>query len=270
MELIDIIFEEIGLIHLWVRRRAHFNTYSSSSSIETSSIKVSLKSAELISKKVFKKNNISKLDTSLLCADSSETAVYKLDWDILKSRVVDCMRCHLCKRRTNTVFGIGNKKADWMLIGEAPGESEDLQGEPFVGRSGKLLDNMLQSLSLKRSENVYITNVIKCRPPKNRNPEPNEVASCMPYLRQQIVLVKPKLIVALGRFAGQTLLHSTLSIASMRGRVYEYDGIPVVVTYHPAYLLRSPFEKSKAWIDFCLARDIFFGKSRHNREIRSI
>ncbi|VWC91068.1 DNA polymerase [Burkholderia lata] len=185
------------------------------------------------------------------------TPVAALDWDALAARVADCTLCRLCEKRTNTVFGVGDHEADWMLIGEAPGENEDKQGEPFVGQAGKLLDNMLQSLSLKRGDNVYIANVIKCRPPGNRNPEPDEVASCEPYLQRQVALVKPKLIVALGRFAAQTLLKTDASIASLRGRVHAYEGVPVIVTYHPAYLLRSLQDKSKAWADLCLARDTF-------------
>ncbi|WP_175977365.1 uracil-DNA glycosylase [Burkholderia sp. BCC1047] len=185
------------------------------------------------------------------------TPVATLDWDALAARVADCTLCRLCEKRTNTVFGVGDREADWMLIGEAPGENEDKQGEPFVGQAGKLLDNMLQSLSLKRGDNVYIANVIKCRPPGNRNPEPDEVASCEPYLQRQVALVKPKLIVALGRFAAQTLLKTDASIASLRGRVHAYEGVPVIVTYHPAYLLRSLQDKSKAWADLCLARDTF-------------
>jgi uracil-DNA glycosylase len=190
-------------------------------------------------------------------AEPAAPAVATLDWDALAERVASCQRCKLCGKRTNTVFGVGDRDADWMLIGEAPGENEDRQGEPFVGQAGKLLDNMLQALSMKRGENVYIANVIKCRPPGNRNPEPDEVARCEPYLQRQVALVKPKLIVALGRFAAQTLLKSEGSIASLRGRVHEYEGVPVIVTYHPAYLLRSLQDKSKAWADLCLARDTY-------------
>ncbi|WP_321805416.1 uracil-DNA glycosylase [Burkholderia sp. BCC1993] len=190
-------------------------------------------------------------------ARPAATPVAMLDWDALAARVADCMSCRLCEKRTNTVFGVGDREADWMLIGEAPGENEDRQGEPFVGQAGKLLDNMLQSLALKRGDNVYIANVIKCRPPGNRNPEPDEVARCEPYLQRQVALVKPKLIVALGRFAAQTLLKTDASIASLRGRVHTYEGVPVIVTYHPAYLLRSLQDKSKAWADLCLARDTF-------------
>lgn len=184
-------------------------------------------------------------------------SVAELGWDELRARVADCERCRLCEKRTNTVFGVGDEHADWMLVGEAPGENEDKQGEPFVGQAGKLLDNMLRALALKRGENVYIANVIKCRPPGNRNPEPDEVARCEPYLQRQVALVKPKLIVALGRFAAQTLLKTDGSIASMRGRVHQYEGVPVIVTYHPAYLLRSLQDKAKAWSDLSLANDTY-------------
>ncbi|MGF6772009.1 uracil-DNA glycosylase family 4 [Paraburkholderia sp. GAS199] len=182
-------------------------------------------------------------------------SIQTLDWDALSERVAGCQLCRLCEKRTNTVFGVGDRHADWMLIGEAPGENEDRQGEPFVGQAGKLLDNMLRSLTLARDANVYIANVIKCRPPGNRNPEPEEVARCEPYLQRQVALVKPKLIVALGRFAAQSLLKTEASISSLRGRVHEYEGVPVIVTYHPAYLLRSLPDKAKAWADLCLARD---------------
>ncbi|WOD19638.1 uracil-DNA glycosylase family protein [Paraburkholderia kirstenboschensis] len=182
-------------------------------------------------------------------------AIHTLDWDALSERVSTCERCRLCETRTRTVFGVGDRNADWMLIGEAPGENEDRVGEPFVGQAGKLLDNMLRSLTLARDTNVYIANVIKCRPPGNRNPEPDEVARCEPYLQRQVGLVKPKLIVALGRFAAQSLLKTDASISSLRGRVHEYEGVPVIVTYHPAYLLRSLPDKAKAWADLCLARD---------------
>jgi uracil-DNA glycosylase len=189
--------------------------------------------------------------------------VATLDWDTLAERVAACTRCRLCEKRTNTVFGVGDREADWMLIGEAPGENEDRQGEPFVGQAGKLLDNMLHALTLARGENVYIANVLKCRPPGNRNPEPDEVARCEPYLKRQVALVKPKIIVAMGRFAAQSLLKSEGSIASMRGRVHEYEGVPVIVTYHPAYLLRSLQDKSKAWADLCLARDTLRAAGRN-------
>ena len=188
-------------------------------------------------------------------AERTEPSLQTLDWDALAERVSACERCRLCEKRTNTVFGVGDRNANWMLIGEAPGENEDRQGEPFVGQAGKLLDNMLRSLTLTRDTNVYIANVIKCRPPGNRNPEPDEVARCEPYLQRQVALVKPKLIIALGRFAAQSLLKTDASISSLRGRVHTYEGVPVIVTYHPAYLLRSLPDKAKAWTDLCLARD---------------
>jgi uracil-DNA glycosylase len=194
---------------------------------------------------------------STVAAEIAQDDVHTLDWTALEARVSDCQRCRLCERRTNAVFGVGDREADWMLIGEAPGENEDKQGEPFVGQAGKLLDNMLRALTLSRESNVYIANVIKCRPPGNRNPELDEVARCEPYLQRQVELVKPKVIVALGRFAAQSLLKSEGSIASMRGRIHEYQGVPVIVTYHPAYLLRSLPDKAKAWADLCLARGAY-------------
>ncbi|HTH75592.1 MAG TPA: uracil-DNA glycosylase [Trinickia sp.] len=183
--------------------------------------------------------------------------VATLDWDALEARVSACEQCRLCEKRTNTVFGVGDRAADWMLIGEAPGENEDKQGEPFVGQAGKLLDSMLRALSLARGENVYIANVVKCRPPGNRNPEADEVAQCEPYLQRQVALLKPKLIIALGRVAAQNLLKTDASISSLRGRVHRYENVPVIVTYHPAYLLRTLPDKAKAWVDLCLAHDTY-------------
>lgn len=190
-------------------------------------------------------------------AEPTTHPVHALDWDTLEARVSGCEQCRLCEKRTNTVFGVGDLEADWMLIGEAPGENEDKLGEPFVGQAGKLLDSMLRALSLARGDNVYIANVVKCRPPGNRNPEPDEVARCEPYLRRQVALLKPKLIVALGRVAAQNLLKTDASISSLRGRIHRYEEVPVIVTYHPAYLLRSLPDKAKAWVDLCLAHDTY-------------
>ncbi len=176
-----------------------------------------------------------------------------LTWLQLKQAVPACTACALHKSRTQTVFGVGDENADWMLIGEAPGAEEDRLGEPFVGQAGKLLDNMLAAIGLRRGENVYIANVLKCRPPGNRNPEPEEVASCSPHLRRQIELIRPKLILAMGRFAAQTLLNTDASIASLRGRVHRYGEVPLIVTYHPAYLLRNLPDKAKAWADLVFA-----------------
>jgi DNA polymerase len=175
-------------------------------------------------------------------------------WIPLKAAVSGCVKCALHKTRTQTVFGVGDEDADWMLVGEAPGAEEDRLGEPFVGQAGRLLDNMLAAIGLSRGQNVYIANVLKCRPPGNRNPQPEEVTKCSPHLLQQIELIKPKLIVAMGRFAAQTLLGTDASIASLRGRVFQFAGVPLIVTYHPAYLLRSLPDKAKAWEDLLFAR----------------
>ena len=176
------------------------------------------------------------------------------EWIALKAEVAGCTKCALHKTRTQTVFGVGDENADWMLIGEAPGAEEDRLGDPFVGQAGKLLDNMLAAIELERGANVYIANVLKCRPPGNRNPEPDEVAKCTPHLTKHIELIQPKLILAMGRFAAQTLLNTDASIASLRGKLHRYAGVPLIVTYHPAYLLRSLPDKAKAWADLVFAR----------------
>jgi len=175
-------------------------------------------------------------------------------WVELKAAVPACTACALHQGRTQTVFGVGDEKADWLLVGEAPGAEEDRLGEPFVGQAGRLLDSMLAAIGLARGDNVYICNVLKCRPPGNRNPEPDEVTKCAPFLQRQIELIGPKLIVAMGRFAAQTLLGTDASIASMRGRVHRHAGVPLIVTYHPAYLLRNLPDKAKAWEDLVFAR----------------
>lgn len=186
-----------------------------------------------------------------------ERAVAVMDWPALKTAVAECRACGLYKTRQNAVFGIGDEAADWLFVGEAPGAEEDARGEPFVGQAGKLLDNMLAAIKLARGDNVYIANVLKSRPPQNRNPEPAEVRACTPYLRRQIELLQPKIIVTLGRFAAQALLCRDASLASLRGQVHSYQNIPLVATYHPAYLLRSLPEKAKAWQDMCLALNVF-------------
>ena len=175
-------------------------------------------------------------------------------WDTLTDAVARCTACKLSATRTQGVLGAGDRNADWLIVGEAPGAEEDAQGEPFVGQAGKLLDAMLASIGLARGDNVYITNVVKSRPPGNRDPEPDEIAACMPYLSAQIELIRPKLILALGRVAGQTLLDSGEAVGHLRGRVHRFQNVPLVVTYHPAYLLRTPTDKARAWEDLCLAR----------------
>jgi DNA polymerase len=182
--------------------------------------------------------------------------VEHMEWDALEQAVAACRACGLCANRHNTVFGVGDLHPDLLVIGEAPGENEDLQGEPFVGPAGKLLDNMLAAMKLSRRQRVYIANVLKCRPPANRNPEPQEIAQCEPFLRRQVELLRPKVILAVGRFAVQTLLQSNEPVGKLRGRVHRYQGVPVIVTYHPAYLLRNLPDKAKAWADLCLAQAV--------------
>jgi len=180
-----------------------------------------------------------------------------LDWPALEARVSECTRCELHSSRTRTVFGVGNHSADWLVIGEAPGHDEDQQGEPFVGRAGQLLNAMLRAAGLQR-EQVFIANILKCRPPDNRDPKPEEVACCEPYLLRQIELIRPRLILAVGRIAAQNLLNTQTPIGKLRGEVHQFrdTGIPVIATYHPAYLLRSPTEKRKSWQDLQLALGI--------------
>jgi len=178
-----------------------------------------------------------------------------LDWTALEEAVRSCTQCALHSTRTQTVFGVGNRRAQWMFVGEAPGAEEDRQGEPFVGAAGKLLNAMLAALGLQR-EQVYIANVLKCRPPNNRDPQADEVEHCEPYLIRQIELIQPKLIVALGRHAAHSLLKTDLALARLRGQPLSYQNIPLVVTYHPAYLLRTPSDKRKAWEDLRRARSI--------------
>jgi DNA polymerase len=192
---------------------------------------------------------------------ASRADLATLDWPALRSAVAGCQACSLCSSRTQTVFGVGHPQAHWMVVGEAPGENEDLQGEPFVGAAGQLLDRMLAALQLSRAadgppeRSVYIANTLKCRPPRNRNPSAEELAQCEPFLVRQIELLQPRIILAMGRFAVQTLLRSDEPIGRLRGRVHRYQGVPLVVTYHPAYLLRSLPEKAKAWEDLCLAAE---------------
>ena len=177
-----------------------------------------------------------------------------LDLDGLASVVQACGRCALAQSRTRGVPGVGDPHAEWLFIGEAPGADEDRLGEPFVGQAGKLLDAMMAGIGLQRGRNVYIANILKSRPPGNRDPRPDEVAACLPYLERQIGLIKPKLIVVLGRIAAQTLLVTDTPIGRLRGHVHQYQGVAMVVTYHPAYLLRNPADKAKAWEDLVLAR----------------
>lgn len=184
------------------------------------------------------------------CEDA--TPAIGMDWEELRDCVANCTRCELAQSRTRTVFGVGNNNADWLIVGEAPGAEEDRRGEPFVGRAGKLLDEMLRAIGQNR-DSVFIANILKCRPPNNRDPKPAESAACRDYLERQIELLQPRIILAVGRIAAQNLLGSDEPVGRMRGRPHELGGIPLVVTYHPAYLLRSPSQKQKSWNDLCLA-----------------
>lgn len=210
---------------------------------------------------VTRSHSASAASTPLKIAADPERAalIARMDWPQLKQAVAQCQACTLCQSRSNTVFGVGDEQADWLIIGEAPGQEEDRLGEPFVGQAGHLLDSMLAAIDLNRSTRVYIANTLKCRPPGNRHPEPHEMAQCAPHLVRQVALIAPRVILLMGRFAVQSILQTDASIASLRGRVHTYQGIPAVVTYHPAYLLRNLLDKAKAWEDLLFARSVLSG-----------
>lgn len=198
---------------------------------------------------------------------TSVTDVTQMGWAQLKSAVATCTKCDLCKSRTQTVFGVGDPQARWLFVGEGPGRNEDFQGEPFVGPAGKLLDNMFAAMALKRGDNTYIANIVKCRPTDaakgDRPPAAEEMDACLPYLERQIALIKPSIIVALGKTAALALLKldPATPVSSLRGTVHRHADVPVIVTYHPAYLLRKPKDKSKAWADLCLAMQSYAGSA---------
>jgi len=206
--------------------------------------------AESVTVKTF-----NKFESPITHAGTPNDSLDKLAWPELKKIVSDCRLCELRAGCSQTVFGVGDENADWLFVGEGPGADEDAQGEPFVGKAGQLLDNMLMAIKLKRGNRVYIANIVKCRPPANRVPQAEEIASCLPYLQRQIDLIQPKMIVALGKTAATTLLAEDATLGSLRGKLHDYRGIPLMVTYHPAYLLRSPSEKSKTWQDLCMANE---------------
>ncbi|MEE8428350.1 MAG: uracil-DNA glycosylase [Gammaproteobacteria bacterium] len=191
----------------------------------------------------------------------SEPQGLAADWPVLEQTVLQCRLCGLHEGRTQAVFGVGDRAADWLVIGEAPGAEEDRRGEPFVGRAGQMLNAMLKAVGLRR-EQVYIANIVKCRPPNNRDPRPEEAASCRQYLIRQVELIRPRLILAVGRIAAHNLLGTDSSLGKLRGRIHHFGAqrIPLVVTYHPAYLLRSPDQKAKAWSDLLLARSVVRGE----------
>ena len=231
--------KELGLSPVWVRRHGS----DRAASVEAGSI-VAVQATAVAS-----------AAPSAGSAPAADRAakIHAMDWAQLKSSAAACTACVLHKARKQAVLGVGDEKAEWLFVGEGPGAEEDERGEPFVGQAGKLLDNMLAAIALKRGNNVYIANVVKCRPPGNRTPEPAEAHACEPYLTRQIELIRPRLIVALGKVAAQNLLGIEATLASLRGRVHEYRGTPLIVTYHPAYLLRNLVDKSKSWEDLCFA-----------------
>ena len=221
------ILKELGLIPLWRHKE-----------------KVPVSSLEKVS------------NSSATKTDDRYFQILHSDWAQLKENVVSCTSCSLCQNRINTVFGVGDQNADWLFVGDAPGEEEDIQGEPFIGPVGELLDNMLEAISLKRGKNTYIANIVKCRPPRDRNPDHSEVLQCEPFLARQIELIRPTIILALGKVAAQNLLSTNATVASLRGKLHQYSGIPLIVTYHPAYLLRIQSDKAKVWQDLYFARSI--------------
>ena len=246
----NIILREMGLTPIWVNRDGMADvTVAAVATMSAAAVAaVNAEPAALAAPEA--------LVDSPHAAAEREAAIGNLSWDELIASIAACTACKLCKTRTRTVPGVGDRSPAWMVIGEAPGENEDKQGEPFVGKAGQLLDAMLGAVGKKRGDGVYIANVIKCRPPGNRNPEPDEIAACAPYLNRQIALAQPKLLLATGKFAAQTLLNRDDSVAALRALPAiesERDGVPIVVTYHPSYLLRSPLEKAKAWDDLMKA-----------------
>jgi DNA polymerase len=200
------------------------------------------------------------LQTPATSMSSSNAVLDEMGWSQLRERVASCQRCSLHQGRRQAVFGVGDERARWLFVGEGPGAEEDQRGEPFVGAAGRLLDQMLQSLGLKRGEDVYIANVVKCRPPQNRTPTDEECAACMPYLLRQIALIQPAVIVALGKVAAHALLKKDGTLGSLRLQQHHFGEIPLVVTWHPAYLLRTPADKAKAWEDLCRARKLMLSR----------
>ena len=252
------ILEEMGLSPVWVRRES---PPVARREVEKTGIKaaVAVEVVEHRGASPDAQNPAALIEKPVKPADRP-VSVDGMEWDELRQCIVDCRACGLCAERQQAVPGVGDENADWLFIGEGPGAEEDARGEPFVGQAGKLLDAMLVSIGLKRGENVFIANAVKCRPPGNRTPEAAEMATCFPFLKRQIALIQPKLIVLLGRAAVSSVLGESGSLASLRGKALSYrDGdreIPVLVTYHPAYLLRNLPDKAKAWEDLCRARTL--------------
>lgn len=254
----ELFLNEIGVGPLWTRRDAGHVTGDLSPKI------IEIQEMEEVPDDMQSVSMLPEAETIAVSATAPSAAeIAEMDWAELKAAVAGCVKCGLCKSRTKTVFGTGDEKAKWLFIGEGPGRNEDLQGEPFIGPAGKLLDNMLLAMGLKRGENAYIANIVKCRPigadGRDRPPTPEEAAACRPYLERQIALIKPAILIALGKTAGLSLAggEPDTPVAQLRGKVHRYNGLPLVVTYHPAYLLRKLADKAKTWNDLCMAMDAY-------------
>jgi DNA polymerase len=242
------ILQELGLMPIW---RARINKpVSSAQALTPASAEASTAGEPPCAVSV----TTAPVNVPVDAGEERRLKILQMGWDELEASIAGCVACPLCQSRTRTVPGVGDRNADWLYVGEGPGAQEDATGEPFVGQAGKLLDNMLAAIDLRRGRNVFIANIVKCRPPGNREPSSYEAQQCSPYLARQIELIRPKLIIALGKTAAQNLLGTDASIGSLRGRLHQHSGIPVIVTYHPAYLLRTPIAKAKAWEDLCFAR----------------
>lgn len=271
----ELILDELGLLPLWTRRelladeqpqtiQASTTTTAQATTTAVTSVPTATTPPSAMPtiaptarvETTVQTDSVSPTDNTTDTDIARRRAIADMDWTQLQAAVASCTACPLHKHRNRTVFGTGEPAADWLVVGEAPGAEEDRQGEPFVGQAGKLLDNMLAAVDRTRQSNVYILNTIKCRPPQNRNPTPDELAACAPFLHRQIALIQPKVIFAVGRFAVQTLLERDATIASLRGKLHHYRQIPVVVSYHPAYLLRNQPDKYKAWQDLLAAKKV--------------
>jgi DNA polymerase len=247
----DEMLQELGLFPVWRRRTAdrppadpHEGANETNAARRTADVAIAADAPTAAIKAA----------ATIVPADERAARIARLEWAEFAADVDACTACGLARTRNRSVPGVGDRRADWLFVGEAPGADEDAKGEPFVGQAGRLLDSMLAALGIARGNHVYIANVLKCRPPNNRTPEPGEAEACRPYLDRQIALIAPKLIVALGKSAANALLGVDATIASLRGRAHRYRGVPLIVTYHPAYLLRSLPDKAKAWEDLILAR----------------
>lgn len=248
------VLRALGLTPLWRLRRSPSEQTTPSSALPSVACAESQPEQHGVATKPAPVHTLTDPIYQAQPTDARATYIATLDWQGLATAVAACQACVLCQLRRQAVLGVGDQQADWLFVGEGPGEEEDKRGEPFVGPAGKLLDAMLAAIGLRRGVDVYIANAVKCRPPGNRNPTDQEVAACRPFLVRQIALLQPRLIVALGRPAVQALLGHEVKIAAMRGRLHYAYGRPLIVTYHPAYLLRTPQDKAKAWEDLCFAR----------------